>query len=52
MVNNENFQRFVILFVLIAIWEGYARWLDNSLLFPTFTLTIQTFVHDICNRAC
>jgi NitT/TauT family transport system permease protein len=47
VVNNENFQRLLILLVLIAIWEGYARWLDNSLLFPTFTLTIQTFVHDL-----
>jgi NitT/TauT family transport system permease protein len=47
VLNNENFQRFMILLVLIAIWEGYARWLDNSLLFPTFTLTIKTFVSDL-----
>ncbi len=47
VINNENFQRFVILFVLIAVWEGYARWLDNSLLFPTFTLTLKTFVNDL-----
>ena len=47
VVNNESFQRFVILFVLIALWEAYARWLDNSLLFPTFTETVQTFWHDL-----
>jgi sulfonate transport system permease protein len=47
VVNNENFQRFVILFVMIAVWEAYARWLNNSLLFPTFTETVQTFWHDL-----
>ena len=47
--NNETFQRFMILVVLIAIWELYARWLNNSLLFPTFTETIKTFVRDLRN---
>jgi len=49
VLNNETFQRFVILFVLIAIWEGYARWLNNSLLFPSFIETVQTFWHDLRN---
>ena len=49
VLNNETFQRFVILFVLIAIWEAYARWLNNSLLFPSFTETVQTFWHDLRN---
>ena len=49
VLNNETFQRFVILFVLIAIWEAYARWLNNSLLFPSFTETVQTFCHDLRN---
>jgi len=47
LVGNETFQRFLILLVLIVVWELYARWLNNSLLFPTFTETIQTFVHDL-----
>jgi NitT/TauT family transport system permease protein len=47
VLNHETFQRFVILFVLIAVWEAYARWLNNSLLFPTFTETVQTFWHDL-----
>jgi NitT/TauT family transport system permease protein len=47
VLNNESFQRFVILFVLIAVWEIYARWLNNSLLFPTFTETVETFLHDL-----
>lgn len=44
---NETVQRFAILVALIVIWEIYARWLNNSLLFPTFTETIRTFWHDI-----
>lgn len=47
VINNEGFQRFVILLVLIVVWEGYARWLDNSLLFPSFTETVKTFLHDL-----
>jgi sulfonate transport system permease protein len=47
VLNNESFQRFLILLVLIVVWEAYARWLDNSLLFPSFTETVQTFLHDL-----
>jgi NitT/TauT family transport system permease protein len=49
VVNDEGAQRLVILVVLILVWELYARWLNNSLLFPTFTETVQTFWHDIRN---
>ena len=49
IVTNETFQRFAILAALIVIWELYARWLNNSLLFPTFTETVKTFWHDIMN---
>jgi NitT/TauT family transport system permease protein len=49
IVTNETFQRFAILVTLLVIWEIYARWLNNSLLFPTFTETITTFWHDIRN---
>ncbi len=49
VLNNETFQRFVILLVLIVIWEAYARWLNNSLLFPSFTETVKTFVPDLRN---
>ncbi len=47
VLNNDAFQRFMILVVLIVIWEIYARWLNNSLLFPSFTETVQTFIHDL-----
>jgi NitT/TauT family transport system permease protein len=49
LVNNEAVQRLTILVTLIVIWELYARWLNNGLLFPTFTETIRTFSKDIAN---
>jgi len=49
IANNEAVQRLTILIVLIVIWEFYARWLNNGLLFPTFTETIKTFSKDIAN---
>ncbi len=49
VVNNEGMQRLAILAVLIVVWELYARWLNNSLLFPTFTETVGTFWGDILN---
>ncbi|HXX26478.1 MAG TPA: ABC transporter permease [Pseudolabrys sp.] len=49
VLHNETFQRFVILLVLLVIWEAYARWLNNSLLFPSFTETVKTFWHDLQN---
>lgn len=47
--NNESVQRLTILLVLIVVWELYARWLNNSLLFPTFSETLGTFWHDVRN---
>lgn len=49
VLNNEMVQRLAILAVLVVVWELYARWLNNSLLFPTFTETVQTFWHDMRN---
>jgi NitT/TauT family transport system permease protein len=49
IVHNESFQRLAILVALIVVWDLYARWLHNSLLFPTFTETVQTFWRDIGN---
>ena len=49
LVNNEAVQRLTILVTLIVVWELYARWLNNGLLFPTFTETIRTFSKDIAN---
>jgi len=39
----------VLLLVLAAAWELYARKLDNPLLFPTFTATVQAFFSAIAS---
>jgi sulfonate transport system permease protein len=49
IANNEAVQRLTILVVLVIVWELYARWLNNALLFPTFTETMRTFSKDIAN---
>jgi NitT/TauT family transport system permease protein len=41
--NSTAVRRVVILILLAAIWEAYARWSDNPLLFPTFTDTITAW---------
>ncbi|HTW63238.1 MAG TPA: ABC transporter permease [Bryobacteraceae bacterium] len=33
----------VLLVSLAALWEAYARWLNNPLLFPTFVDTVKAF---------
>ena len=49
LVNNDAFRRFAIVVGLALIWQLYAVWLENSLLFPTFTDTITVMVHDLVN---
>jgi NitT/TauT family transport system permease protein len=39
----------VILIVVALIWEGYARWLNNPLLFPTFVDTVKAFFSAIAS---
>jgi sulfonate transport system permease protein len=40
-------RKLAILVLLAAAWEGYARWLDNPLLFPTFGATLEAFVEGL-----
>lgn len=45
---NQGWLRKLVLLAIIAVaWELYARWLDNSLLIPTFGETVQALVADI-----
>jgi NitT/TauT family transport system permease protein len=37
LVNNTFLRRVLILVLLAAIWEVYARWLNNPLMFPSFS---------------
>src|SRR5206468_12577257 len=41
--NNAAARKLLLLLVLALLWEAYARWLDNPLLFPTFTATLSAF---------
>jgi len=42
--NLAAVRKLAILIVLAAAWEIYARTLNNALLFPTFSATVQAFV--------
>jgi NitT/TauT family transport system permease protein len=41
--NSTAVRRLVILIVLAALWEGYARWSNNPLLFPSFSETVEAW---------
>jgi NitT/TauT family transport system permease protein len=45
----DALRKFLVLVVLAAIWEGYARWLNNPLLFPTFIDTVKAFFSGIAS---
>lgn len=48
LVYNHGFVRkAAILIALALIWEAYARYLNNDLLFPTFTATITAFFNNV-----
>ena len=43
LVNQAWLRKAFILLVIAAAWEAYARWLNNPLLVPTFTATLEAF---------
>jgi NitT/TauT family transport system permease protein len=45
MTGQGWLRKLVLLIVLALIWEIYARWLDNPLLFPTFSATLEAFAN-------
>jgi NitT/TauT family transport system permease protein len=48
---NGALRKAVLLFVLAAVWEVYARWLNNPLLFPTFFGTVAALVRSVASGA-
>lgn len=40
-------RKLLLLAVLAAVWEGYARWLSNPLLLPTFLQTLRALAASI-----
>jgi NitT/TauT family transport system permease protein len=49
--NLAAVRKLAILVALAAAWEIYARWLNNPLLFPTFSATVQAFADGIAHGA-
>ena len=43
LYGNGAVRKTALLIVLALVWEGYARWLNNPLLFPTFLDTLKAF---------
>jgi len=43
LANVGAVRKFALLVVLAAVWEAYARWLDNPLLLPAFSSTMVAF---------
>jgi NitT/TauT family transport system permease protein len=42
-------RRLVVILLIAAVWEAYARWLDNPLSLPTLGETLQTLWENIAN---
>jgi NitT/TauT family transport system permease protein len=38
--NSASVRKMMIVLLLALLWEGYARWLDNELMFPTLSATV------------
>ena len=51
LAGNLAVRRGLVLVGLALLWQLYALWLDNSLLFPTFTETVRVFVAGILSGA-
>jgi NitT/TauT family transport system permease protein len=49
LANNTTLRRGLLLVILLLVWEGYARWNDNPMLFPRFTETFAVFWQDLLN---
>ena len=47
LYHRAGLRKTVVLIALAVLWECYARWLNNPLLFPTFSATIRAFVDAI-----
>ncbi|QEL27340.1 ABC transporter permease (plasmid) [Bosea sp. F3-2] len=47
--NEVGVRRGVFILLLAAVWEIYARWLDNPLSFPPLSTTAAVFVSDLAS---
>src|SRR3569623_105148 len=49
LYNQTWLRKVMILIILALIWEAYGRYLNNNLLFPTFSETMSAFFTNIGN---
>jgi NitT/TauT family transport system permease protein len=49
LLTEPLFRRFLVLVLLAIIWEGYGRYVDNDLLFPTLTQTLGALLAAIAD---
>jgi len=49
LYNQAWLRKLILLVVLAAAWEVYARWLDNPLLIPTFSDTVLALAANVAN---
>lgn len=49
LYNQTWLRKTLILVFLAVVWEIYGRYLDNDLLFPTFSATVEAFFSDIAS---
>ena len=49
LYNQGWLRKILILAVLALIWEAYGRYLDNDLLFPTFSATLGAFFRGVAD---
>src|SRR2546421_8898827 len=47
MYGRSWVRKIIVLVFLAVLWEVYARWLNNPLLFPTFGATVKAFADGI-----
>jgi len=51
LYENGAIRKTVLLIILAAAWEVYARWLDNPLLVPTFFATVEALFRSAASGA-
>src|SRR5262249_52072524 len=51
LAGSEALRKTLIVLALIAIWQAYAEWNDNPLVFPTFGATIEAFFDALADGA-
>jgi len=51
LYDNGAVRKTVLLMILAAAWELYARWLNNPLLAPTFSATVKAFFQSVASGA-